>query len=364
MKISHVSVSILKIPLDRPYLGAGGRTIDGYPVVLARVTTSDGVVGCGYFVALQNQFVTAAATITRELSSCVVGAELAEIEATWARMVRMGRWIGPGGLLHYAMAPLDIAMWDALGKTLGQPLYLLLGGSKNRVEAYASDGFTHDLSQEELAESAKSAAEQGFRALKFRMGPSRTAREEVERFAAIRAAAGRDMRILVEAAESWNVEQALETGLALQEAGAHWIEDPIHHKNLRGLARLVERLNVPIAAGENLFDLDDFARLFEAKAVGIPIIDIGRVGGITPWRRVAALAQGFGLRVCGHVLSEVHVHLLASVPNSYMLEYAPRTSPMLRAMPRLDNGSLVAPEAPGLGIDFDEDAVRRFTQEG
>ena len=116
---------------------------------------------------------------------------------------------------------------------------------------------------------------------------------------------------------------------------------------------------MPIAAGEHLYHLDAFRQLFEAQAVDVVILDLARVGGVTPWRKIAALAQAHRIPVCGHVVPEVQVHLLAAVSNGHMVEYVPRSAGILKAMPRVENGELVAPPAPGLGLELDEAAVRR-----
>jgi L-alanine-DL-glutamate epimerase-like enolase superfamily enzyme len=362
MKIAAVTVDLLSVPLDRPYR-AGGREISANWHVLAQVTTTDGVQGFGYVVALQQTFVKAVAVATRELGAHLIGMHVMEVEAAWDRMARAGDWIGPGGLLHYAIAPLDIALWDAAGKTLGQPLYRMLGGYRDRLPAYASDGFWYSLSLEELAASAKASVDQGFTAVKLRLGHEANPNDEARRVAAVREAVGPNVKILVDATESWDINQAIRTGRVLQEAGIFWLEDPIAHQNVAGLSRIATHLDIPIATGEHLYQLGEFARLFQEKATGIAIIDLGRIGGITPWRRVAALAQAHHVPVCGHVLPEVHVHLLASIPNGYLVEYVPRSVGILQSMPALEDGCLVAPQSPGLGLALDADAVRSYSGE-
>jgi L-alanine-DL-glutamate epimerase-like enolase superfamily enzyme len=153
----------------------------------------------------------------------------------------------------------------------------------------------------------------------------------------------------------------LAAGRALQEAGIDWLEDPIDHQNVAGLARIAGLLGVPVATGENLYTLAEFATLLNAGAAGIAIIDLARIGGITPWRHVASLAQAMNVKVCGHVMPEVHVHLLAAVPNGHLVEYVPRSEQILEAMPVIEDGHLLAPTGAGLGLTLTKDAVRRFT---
>jgi L-alanine-DL-glutamate epimerase-like enolase superfamily enzyme len=164
---------------------------------------------------------------------------------------------------------------------------------------------------------------------------------------------------MVDAVESWSLARARRTGRVLQDAGIAWLEDPVHHLDVAGLAALRRQLEIPIAAGEHLYHLDAFRQLLEAQAVDVVILDLARVGGVTPWRKIAALAQSHRIPVCGHVVPEVQVHLLSAVSNGHMVEYVPRSAGILKSMPGDERGELVAPSGPGLGLELDEGAVRR-----
>jgi L-alanine-DL-glutamate epimerase-like enolase superfamily enzyme len=324
------------------------------------VTTDDGIEGIGYIVSNRGDLVGAVAQVSRELGEQLVGAHVLAVEAAWARLARAGGWTGPGGMLHIAIAPLDIALWDAAGKAVGQPLYRLLGGYRDRVPAYASDRLWYSLSLEELAKSASQHVQNGYRTLKLRLGKEARPEGEVERVHTVRQAVGADVRILVDATESWDRARATLTGRLLQEAGITWLEDPVHHQDLNGLAELAEALEIAVAGGEHLYTLHDFQALLERRAVDIAIIDLARAGGITPWRRIAALAQAHHVPVCGHVIPEMHVHLLSAIPHAFMVENVPRSAAILRQMPALEDGCLVASQAPGLGLELDEAAVARY----
>jgi L-alanine-DL-glutamate epimerase-like enolase superfamily enzyme len=360
MKIASVAVSIAKLPLEQTYR-AGGREVGANWHILAQITTTDGVVGFGYIVSLNRMLINAVASATHELGQLLIGMSVLEAEAAWHRMERAGGWVGPGGLLNYAIAPLDIALWDAAGKTLGQPVYRLLGGFRDRLPAYASDGFWYSLSPDELAASARRAVAAGFRAVKLRVGNEQHPDGEVARVRAVRDAVGPDVSIMVDATETWALDRAIRSGRALQEAGVVWVEDPVSHTDIAGMARVTAALDVPVATGEHLYQISDFTRLLEARGTSIALIDLGRIGGVTPWRGVAALARAFGVRVGGHVLPEIHIHLLTAVPNAYLVEYVPRTAALLKEMPALTDGSMVVPQGPGFGLELDQDAVKRFT---
>ena len=360
MKIASTAVSIVKVPLENAYQAAG-REVGANWHVLARVRTTDGVEGFGYIVSLNAMFVGAVAAATRELASLLPGIPVLDTEAAWQRMARAGDWVGPGGLLHYAIAPLDIAMWDAAGKTLGIPVRQMLGGFRDRMPAYASDGFWYSLPLDTLADNARKAVAQGFQALKLRVGNEPHPEREVARVRAVREAVGPDVSIMVDATESWTVDRAMRTGRALQEAGIVWLEDPVKHSDIAGMARLGAALDVPLATGEHLYQIADYTRLLEARAASIALIDLGRIGGVTPWRHVASLAHGFGVRVGGHVLPEIHIQLLTAVPNAYLLEYVPRSAALLTSMLGLNGADVVAPSGSGFGLELDEEALKHYT---
>ena len=359
MKITQVAVNVLKVPVDRPYVAAG-RTVDANWHVLARVTTSDGVEGVGYIVYPRPDLMTAICHAARELGEHLIGMNVLEPEAAWDRLARRGDWVGPGGLLHCALCPLDVAVWDAAGKTMGQPLHRLLGGYRDRLPTYASDGLWYSLTPDELAASARRHVDAGFGAVKLRLGREATPELEARRVRAVRESVGPDVRILVDATESWSLAQARRSGRVLQDAGIAWLEDPVHHLDFAGLAQLRRRLDVPIAAGEHLYHLDAFRQLLEAQAVDVLILDLARVGGMTPWRKIAALAHAHRVPVCGHVVPEIQVHVLCAIPNAHLVEFVPRSAGILTSMPRLERGELVAPDAPGLGLELDEAAVGRY----
>jgi L-alanine-DL-glutamate epimerase-like enolase superfamily enzyme len=359
MKISRVTVEVLETPVELTYVAAGNAVGSNWHV-LCRVDTDDGVQGIGFAVATRPTLVNTLARTAQELGQLVVGMNVMEIEAVRARMERAGGWVGPGGMLSMAIATVDIALWDAVGKTLGQPLYRLLGGHRDRVRAYASDALWYSMPLDALARSARHHVARGYRTLKLRLGHEARPEAEVARVRAVREAVGPGVQIMVDATESWNEAQAVTFGRALQEEGIIWLEDPVSHQNLAGLAHLAQVLDIPVAAGEHLYGLDPFQKTFDARAVDIAIIDLARVGGITPWMKVAAIAQAKGIPVAGHVIPEVHVHLLAAVPNGYLVEYMPRSEPIFRTRLALQDEHLIAPEAPGLGVELDEAAVERY----
>ena len=358
MQIQRVTVEVLETPV--PGYQAGGNAVSSNWHVLSRVYTTDGVMGIGFAVALRPVLVRALAQTAGELGQLLVGMNVMEIEAARARLEQAGGWVGPTGMLPMAISTLDIALWDAVGKTLGQPLYRLLGGHRDRVPAYASDNLWYSLSLDDLAQSARQHVSLGYNMLKLRLGHEATPAGEVARILAVREAVGPDVQVMVDATESWRADQAGGAGRALQDAGIVWLEDPVSHQDVAALAHLSRSLDVPIAAGERLYGLDAFQKTFDAHSVDIAIIDLARVGGITPWMKVAAMAEARGIPVAGHVIPEVHVHLLSAVPNGHLVEYMPRSEPIFKTRLTLEDSCLLAPQEPGLGVELDEAACEQY----
>jgi len=358
MKIASVAVDILEVPLEDTYVAAG-RQVAGNSHVVVRMRTGDGVEGFGYIVKPGAHLVRAIAQAARELGEGLIGMNVLEPEAAWRKMAAAGKAVGPGGLLHWAIAPLDIAMWDAAGRILGQPLYRLLGGFRNSIPAYASDRLWYSLSYDELAESAANHAANGYPAIKLRLGREISPAAQAERARIAGDAAGPKVAVMVDGTESWDLPYARAAGRALQEAGVTWLEDPVNHEDVAGLARLSAELDIPVTGGENLYTMAEFRHTLDAQAVGIAILDLFRVGGFTPWRKIAALAEAYRIPISGHVAPEFHVHLLAAAPNGHIVEYMPRSTMILQDMPVPKDGILTAADKPGHGLTLDEAAFER-----
>ena len=359
MNVTGVKVEVLQVPVEHPYTAAG-RQVEGNWHVLARVMTDDGIEGIGYVVSNRGDLVRAVAQATRELGEHLIGAHVLEVEAAWARLVRAGGWTGPGAC---CISP-SLHSTSPSGMPPAKPQVNLSTGSwaasATVCRPMPAIVLWYSLSLDELAESASQHVLNGYRTVKLRLGKEARPEGEVERVRAVRQAVGTEVQILVDATESWDRAQATRTGRLLQEAGITWLEDPLHHQDVHGLALLAETLEIPVAGGEHLYDLHAFQELLQHRAVDIAIIDLARAGGITPWRRIAAVAQAHHVPVCGHVIPEIHVHLLSAIPHAFMVENVPRSAAILQAMPVLEDGCLVAPNTPGLGVKLDEAAVARY----
>ena len=359
MKIQKVTVEVLETPVQLEYVAANHAVSNNYHV-LVRIRAEGGVEGIGFVINTRVAMIKSLAHMVDELGQLLVGMDARNIDAGMARLTQAGDWLGPGGMLCVALSPLDVALWDIRGKLQNLPLYQILGGQRDRVPTYASDAMWFSMTIDELVRSAQYHVSKGFDKLKLRLGREATPAAEVHRVRAVRDAVGPDVQIMVDIAETWSFHQAVAGGRALQEAGVIWLEDPIDHQDVAGLAHIAATLDMPLAAGEHLYGVAPFVHTFDARAVDIAIIDLARAGGITPWLKIAAIADAKGIPVAGHVMPDVHVHLLSAAPNGHWVEYLPRSEVIFKTPLKVEKGCLVAPSAPGLGVELDEAACVRY----
>jgi L-alanine-DL-glutamate epimerase-like enolase superfamily enzyme len=273
-------------------------------------------------------------------------------------MLYPANWIGPGGMLHIAAAALDIAVWDILGKASGEPLWRLLGGHSDRARVYDSGSLlANDL--DALQRAASASVANGYRAMKMRPGPDRHGRisEVVRRVSAVREAVGFDVDLMYDVNQTWSVPRAIRAAKALEEFELFWIEDPTAMHDIPGQAAIAAAVDVPICSGEYHYDAPSLLRLLEARAVDYLMVDLLRMGGITHFRKVAAVANAFGVPVASHLVPEVFAHCIAAIPNGLMVEGMPWTEPLFQGLPQLEDGRIVLSERPGHGLSLDEKFV-------
>jgi L-alanine-DL-glutamate epimerase-like enolase superfamily enzyme len=259
-----------------------------------------------------------------------------------------------------AISAIDMALWDIKGKYLGQSLGAMLGGLRDRVPTYASGALVRAYSLDYLLKAAPLLVEKGFRQMKTQLAlPGATTPEkEVERARRVREAVGPDIDLMCDINQRWSVHQAIDIGKRVEDVHFFWLEDVTAHDDYTGLARVADALITPVAGGECLYGITPFRHMIEAHSVDIVMIDLNRVGGISSWMKVAAMAEAFNLPVVSHLLPEVHVHLIAAVPNGLTVEYMPWSFRLFEEVPAPVNGELIVPNKPGLGLEFSREIDR------
>ncbi|HEX3522333.1 MAG TPA: mandelate racemase/muconate lactonizing enzyme family protein, partial [Stellaceae bacterium] len=299
-----------------------------------------------------------------ELGGLVVGDDPLRVEAIVGKVRAAAGSAGPCGIFHLALSALDMALWDIRGKALNLPLWKLLGGARDRVPTYASGALMRGLSLDRVVTAAGRLKEKGFREMKTQLAlPGETTpAKEVERMRRVREAIGPDIKLMCDINQRWRVEQAIDIGKRVEDAGVglYWLEDVTAHDDYAGLARVSAALATPVAGGEYLYGIVPFRLMLEARSVDIVMIDQVRSGGITPWLKIAGMAEAFNLPVVSHGVPEIHVHLVGAVPNGLTVEYMPRLFRLWEEVPQPINGELAMSTAPGLGLKFDEQTIRAF----
>jgi L-alanine-DL-glutamate epimerase-like enolase superfamily enzyme len=359
MKIKHIRSQIVRLPLDEPLAGGPPYFRSHNVFVALRIETEDGIEGIGVSFFGGPLSATLKQAID-QLGELLVGEDPLRIEALTQKLRVAGASCGPGGILTLAIAGIDMALWDIKGKFLGQSLGAMLGGLRPRVPAYASGALVRAYSLEHLLKAARLLVEKGFKQMKTQLAlpGETTAEQEVQRARLIREAVGPDVDLMCDINQRWSVNQAIEIGKRVEDVHFFWLEDVTAHDDYSGLARVADALITPLAGGECLYGVTPFRHMIEAHAVDIIMIDLIRVGGISNWMKVAAMAEAFNLPVVSHLLPEIHVHLVAAIPNGLTVEYMPWSFRLFEEVPAPVNGELAVPANPGLGLEFSREIER------
>lgn len=357
LTLRGVKLRAVSVPMRRP-LHTRVVVIERATLLLIDVETEEGVTGSSYLFGYLPDGPKFMAPLIESIAKTCKGDALAP--ATLFDKARKGLTLmGHEGLSLIAISGFDMACWDALAKAAGLPLTRLLGGTMKPIPAYNSNGLglvdidaLGDEAQELLAEG-------GFRAVKLRVGRA-TLKEDLAAFHKVRAAVGDDVLLPVDFNQCLDVEEAVRRGVALDGEEAYWIEEPVKYDDLDGCARVAAEVATPIQIGENFYGPRDVNRAIQAQACDYIMPDAERIGGVTGWLRAAAIAEDAGLRFSSHLLPEVSAHLLSVTPTAHLLEYVDWANPILAEPVIVENGHVVIPERPGIGIAWDEAAVAKY----
>ena len=335
-------------------------------VVLAILSTEAGVHGVGEAYCDGGSPESVIAIIERDFAPLVVGRKLADLGAIASSMRETMVVSAKGGATWAADSAIDIALWDALGRSLGQPVCTLLGAQRRSVFAYASAGlYGKDKTADDLAAEMLGYVAQGFRGVKIKIGGASHA-EDIARVAAVREAIGPDVRLMVDALYALSVPDAMHMARGLERHGVYFLEAPVHPDDIAGLARVAAVSPVPLAGNEFAYGLEGFRRIIDAGGVSYVHLDAILCGGISEGQRIAALAAARHLPVSFHAASSAvcfaaNLQLAASAPNVDSVEFHMLHQMLFEHLPegtfRLVDGCVEVPDAPGLGLGFDPVAL-------
>jgi mandelate racemase len=357
MKIRELRVRAVAAPMKRPLATSTGK-LTVAPLVLIDLETDTGVTGRAYLFAIGRHNLAPLAKLVEAMAEMLKGDEVAPFDLERKLRARY-TLLGVHNIVLFAMAGIDMAAWDALGHSLGQPLVRLLGSTPRPVPAYNSKGLGI-LPEKELVKEAVELLEEGFRAVKLRMGRPQ-ARDDLEMLRAVKKEIGPDVTLMVDFNQALSVAEALKRGRMIDdEGGVTWIEEPVRADDFAGNARIAREIATPIQIGENFMGPEQMAQALAAGACDYVMPDAERIGGVTGWMRAAALAQGAGVEMSSHLFPEVSCHLLAATPTAHWLEYVDWADAVLVEPLRVKDGHLMVPETPGIGLKWDEKAVKQY----
>lgn len=358
-------------------------------LLLVQVHTDDGYVGLGECAAYGGTLDSMEAVVVRDLKPSLVGEDPFRVERLWSKMAWRSHQRGQRGLLPMAISGVDIALWDIVGQATKTPLWKLLGGYRDRLDAYASAGFyAGNKGIAEVAAEFAGYAERGFRFGKMKVGRNSdvmlnplpnmwasdyalaTLEEDVERVKAVRRAVGPAFKLAIDANNAWSAPVAIRFMRRVADQDISWLEEPVSTDDLAGSAEIARALDVPVAGYESETGLGGFRDLIERRAVDIVQPDVIWTGGITECRRVAALAQAHRLPVIPHVFSSAvalvaNMHFIAAIPNGGLLEFDQNPNPLRSELLEEPieigpDGTVKLPEAPGLGVTLNQATVDKY----
>ncbi|QIZ37610.1 mandelate racemase/muconate lactonizing enzyme family protein [Saccharopolyspora sp. ASAGF58] len=356
-KVTAIRTDFYRVPLPVVLTDAKHGEMTHFELVTVRVEDSDGASGVGYTYAVNSGAEAFAVLVDRYLAPLVRGADVDRTEQIWQRMWWGLHYAGRGGHATSAISAVDIALWDLRARRAKQPLWRYLGGYDPRVPVYAG-GIDLEFPVEELLAQADRFCKAGFRAIKMKVGRPHW-REDVERVARMREHLGDEFPLMVDANMGWTVDQAIKVARALAEFDLVWLEEPTIPDDVAGNARVLRAGGLAVANGENLHTLYEFAQLIDAGAVSFPEPDVCNIGGVTVFRKVAALAEAHNLPLTSHGAHDLTVHLMAATPNrSYMEAHGFGLDSYLAEPLEIVDGVAVAPDRPGHGLTLDFDALR------
>ena len=323
---------------------------------IVTITDSDGASGTGYSYTIGTGGSSVMRLLADHLCPRLIGRDADMIEAIWHELEFASHATTIGPITAIALAAVDTALWDLRAKKQGLPLWKLAGGAKEKCPLYTTEGGWLHIETAALVDDAVAAKEQGFIGSKVKIGRPHVS-EDAARLGAVRRAVGDGYEIMTDCNQGFALDEAIRRVERLKPLDLAWIEEPLPADDIDGHVRLSRSTSTPIAVGESLYSIRHFREYMQKGACNVVQVDVGRIGGITPWLKVAHAAEAFDIPVCPHFLMELHVSLVCAVQNGKYVEYIPQLDALTGSRLRIENGHAHAPDAPGIGIDWDWDAV-------
>ena len=346
------------LKLERPVV-ARIATITEWPLILIDLETEQGIVGRTYLEPYTPKTMRYLVPALHDLGAMLKGHPVAPLDLYDAARKSL-HFVGYEGMSMIAVSGLDMTAWDAAAKAADVPLCVLLGGSVGPVKAYNSNGLWLQAPADVAAEAVELRDEGGFKGLKLRLGRERIA-DDLATIEQVRKAVGDDVHLMVDFNQGLDLAEALERCRMIDDLGLAWIEEPIVYDNLDGYAKLAADLKTPIQIGENFYGPRELHKALQQNACDLVMPDFMRIGGVTGWMRAAAIAGARGVPMSTHLYPEVAAHVMRVTETAHWLEWQNWAEPILQRPYVIEDSQLQIPDVPGVGLEWDEEAVAANT---
>lgn len=355
IKITGIQTDVLKRPAGTPYYDAIHTFGTGSGSVVLRIHTDAGITGwaSSSFGMIDGGPRVVQTILEEEVKPVLMGKDPAFPRRIRADLWKALEYQGVGGATQFAIAAVDIAIWDILGKSASLPVYKMLGAFRDRIPVYSMCGwyFDHDDDLSHFKRVIGEAVEQGYHAVKIKVGRG-SLDEDVRRIRLAKDVLGKDRRLMVDANQVFNRNDALRRGRVYQEMGCFWYEEPLPPQDMEGYAELAKELDMRIATGENLNTKYAFADLISRRGADVVQPDNRRAGGVTEWMEIAAIADANGLELASHGGGSTNLNMLLAMPNAIYMETSGRQ--------KLHDGEMSAPEEAGMSSEVPEAEIKKY----
>ena len=355
LKITGLETDVLRRPPGKPYYDAIHRFGDDSGSVVLRLRTDAGITGwaTSTFGMIAGGPRVVQTILEQEVKPVLMGQDPAFPRRVRAALWKALEYQGVGGVAQFAIAAVDIAVWDILGKSAGLPVYKMLGAYRDRMPVYSMCGWYYDNDDDlsQFRRQISQALEQGYRAVKIKVGRY-GADDDERRIRAAMEMMGKGGRVMVDANQVFNRNEALRRGRLYQQLGCFWLEEPLPPQDMEGFALLAQELDIRIATGENLNTKYAFADLIARRAADVVQPDDRRAGGVTEWMEIAAVADAYGLELASHGGGDTNLNMLLAMPNAIYMETS--------GVHKFVGGEWPAPQEPGMSSEVSADEIKRY----
>jgi len=359
--IKHVEVALYQVPLgkavsDAKVLTGRQRPLSHVGMLTATIETVNGARGFGFSYALR---AGSAALIAhaKELAGELIGEDPNDIGRLWEKLAWAGASVSRTGVSVQAIAAFDVALWDMKAKSSNLSIAKLLGTFRESVPCYNTSGGYLSAPISEVLENVEASLQRGLGGIKLKVGQP-DLRKDIDRVDAVRTKVGDHIPIMVDANQQWDVTTALRAGRILDQYNLVWLEEPLSAYDYRGHALLSEKLDTPIASGEMLSSVAECSELIRHNSVTFIQPDVPRVGGITPFLKIAAQADLNRLKLAPHFVMEIHIHLGCAYPHEAWVEHIEWLEPAFNERIEIRDGRMLLPQRSGLGFSLAEQTTQ------